>query len=445
MRFVRTLLCLMLFACAASLLAETPTLLPQRPALNRTHVVFTWAGDLWIAPRQGGEARRLTTAPGIESNAIFSPDGQTVVFSGSYDGNVDLYSVPAIGGVPKRLTFHPADDTPLSFTPDGKAILFRSSRTSPSRFETFFTMGLEPGPATELPLPMGDQASYSPAGKRLAYTPLAPAFRVWKHYRGGTTTPIWIANLNDSSIEKVPRENSNDFCPMWAGDRIYFLSDRNGPMTLFFYDLKTRRVAQLLPNTGLDYRSASLGPGAIVLERLGQLELYDLQSGKLSPLEIHAAGDMATLRPSFEKLGQRVNSAGISPTGVRALFEARGDIFTVPAEKGDVRNLTSTPGVAERFPAWSPDGKEIAFFSDASGEYQLHIVKQDGSGPPRIYDLGEKASTPTTTMTPTAGPSIPPGRPTASGSSTPASCKTVCAQFASTPCAPPLPPSSPTA
>ena len=391
MRFIRTLLIFVVAGGAVLLPAQTSTVLPQRPALSRTQIVFTWAGDLWVVSRQGGDARRLTTAPGIETNAIFSPDGQTVVFSGSYDGNVDIYSVPVTGGVPKRLTFHPADDTPLAFTPDGKGILFRSSRTSPTRTETFFTMGLEPGPAAELPLPMGDQASYSPDGRRLAYTPLAPAFRVWKRYRGGRASLIWIANLADSSVEKVPHDNSNDFCPMWAGDRIYFLSDRNGPMTLFFYDLKTKRVVEAVKNSGLDYRSAALGPGAIVLERLGQLELYDLKSGKLAAVEVRAAGDLATLRPSFEKVSQRIRFSGISPTGARALFEARGDIFTVPAEKGDGRNITATPGVAERFPAWSPDGKEIAYFSDAAGEYQLHIVKQDGSGAPRIYDLGEKA------------------------------------------------------
>ena len=217
------------------------TVLPQRPALSKTNIVFTWAGDLWVVPRQGGEARRLTTAPGIETNAIFSPDGETVVFTGSYDGNSDLFSVPVSGGEPKRLTYHPASEVPLAFTPDGQGILFRSGRTSPSRFETLFTMGLDPGPATPFPLPMADDASYSPDGKRIAYTPLSPAFRIWKHYRGGTSSPIWIANLGDSAVEKLPRENSNDFCPMWAGDRIYFLSDRNGPMTLFIYDLKRRR------------------------------------------------------------------------------------------------------------------------------------------------------------------------------------------------------------
>lgn len=367
------------------------TVLPQRPALSKTNIVFTWAGDLWVVPRQGGEARRLTTAPGIETNAIFSPDGETVVFTGSYDGNSDLFSVPVSGGEPKRLTYHPASEVPLAFTPDGQGILFRSGRTSPSRFETLFTMGLDPGPATPFPLPMADDASYSPDGKRIAYTPLSPAFRIWKHYRGGTSSPIWIANLGDSAVEKLPRENSNDFCPMWAGDRIYFLSDRNGPMTLFIYDLKTKKVTEAVKNTGLDYKQASLGPGGIVLERFGKLETYDLKSGKVTPVEVHASGDLAGLRPSFEKVGERIAASNLSPTGARAVFEARGDIYTAPGDKGDVRNITATSGVAERSPAWSPDGQEIAYFSDASGEYRLHIAKQDGTGVPRVFDLDGKA------------------------------------------------------
>ena len=390
MRLPPGLLTLALFA-AALLPAASTTVLPQQPALSKTHIVFTWAGDLWIVPRQGGQARRLTTAPGIETNAIFSPDGETIVFTGAYDGNADLFSIPVSGGQPKRLTYHPAYEVPLAFTPGGQGILFRSGRTSPSRFETFFTMGLDPGPATPFPLPMGDDASYSPDGKRVAYTPLSPAFRIWKHYRGGTTSAIWIANLDDSSVEKLPRENSNDFCPMWAGDRIYFLSDRNGAMTLFFYDLKLKKVTEAVKNSGSDYRHASLGPDGIVLERFGQLEIYALKSGKVSPVEIQASGDLAGLRPSFEKAGEQIRASNISPTGARAVFEARGDIYTAPGDKGDVRNITATSGVAERSPAWSPDGKEIAYFSDASGEYQLHIAKQDGTGAPRIFDLDGKA------------------------------------------------------
>ena len=391
MRHSLGILALTLLSCAVLPAATGPTVLPQRPALSKTHIVFNWAGDLWVVPRQGGEARRLTTAPGIETNAIFSPDGETIVFSGGYDGNSDLFSMPVSGGEPKRLTYHPSSEVPLAFTPDGQGILFRSDRTSPSRFETFFTMGLDPGPATPLPLPMGDDASYSPDGKRIAYTPLSPAFRIWKHYRGGTSSAIWIANLDDSAVEKLPRDNSNDFCPMWNGERIYFLSDRNGAMTLFFYDLKTKKVTEALKNTGLDFRHASLGPGGIVLERFGQLEVYDLKSGKVAQVEVHAAGDLASLRPSFEKTGEHIRASNLSPTGARAVFEARGDIYTAPGDKGDVRNITATSGVAERSPAWSPDGKEIAYFSDASGEYQLHIAKQDGSGTPRIFDLDGNA------------------------------------------------------
>ncbi len=385
------ILALTFAACVTLPAATGASILPQRPALSKTNIVFTWAGDLWVVPRQGGEARRLTTAPGIETDAIFSPDGEMIVFSGSYDGNTDLFSIPVSGGEPKRLTYHPGSEVPIAFTPGGRGILFRSGRTSPSRFETFFTMGLDPGPATPLPLPMGDDASYSPDGKRLAYTPISPAFAIWKHYRGGRTTAIWIANLDDSSVEKIPRDNSNDFCPMWAVDRIYFLSDRNGAMTLFFYDLKTKKVTEAVKNPGLDYKHASLGPGGIVLERFGQLEVYDLKSGKVTPVAIHASGDLAALRPSFEKTGEHISASNISPTGARAVFEARGDIYTVPADKGDVRNITSTSNAAERSPAWSPDGKEIAYFSDASGEYQLRIAKQDGTGTPRIFDLDGKA------------------------------------------------------
>ena len=252
-------------------------------------------------------------------------------------------------------------------------------------------MGLDPGPAAPVALPMGDDASYSPDGLRLAYTPLSPAFRIWKRYRGGTSSAIWLADLADSSIEKLPRENSNDFCPMWAGDRVYFLSDRNGAMTLFYYDIKTKKVTEAVKNTGLDYRNASLGPDGIVLERFGQLEIYDLKSGKVAPVEVHASGDLASLRPSFEKVGEQIRYAGLSPSGARAVFEARGDIFTVPAEKGDIRGITATSGVAERSPAWSPDGKEIAYFSDESGEYQLHIATQDGTASPRVFDLADKA------------------------------------------------------
>ncbi len=384
-----------LFACIlaagtglTSAQSSKPLLL-QRPALSQSQIVFAYAGDLWSVPRSGGQAQQLTSGVGIETGPVFSPDGSEIAFTGEYDGNIDVYTVPASGGVPKRLTWHPGPDAVVGYTPDGKSILFRSQRNSYSRYSRLFTIPREGGglPA-EVPLPMAEQGSYSPDGARLAYTPLACAFDAWKRYRGGRTSPIWIATLSDSRIEKVPRDNSNDWYPMWAGDRIYFLSDRSGPMTLFYYDTRTKKVVQALANSGLDLKSASAGPGAIVYEQFGGIFLFDLKSGKSSPVLVRIDADLPGVRPSFEKLARSIRGAAISPTGARAVFETHGEIFTVPAEKGDARNLTGTPGVAERDPSWSPDGKSIAYFSDESGEYALHIRRQDGMGDVRKIALG---------------------------------------------------------
>ena len=371
--------------------AEKPWLL-QRPTVSRTHIVFSYAGDLWMVSRDGGAARQLTTGAGIETDPLFSPDGTLIAFTGEYDGNPDVYVVPAAGGVPRRLTWHPGGDLVAGWTRDGKQILFRSSRSSYSRFGRLFTIPVEGGFPTELPLPMAEEGAYSADGTRLAYLPLARAFQAWKRYRGGRTTAIWIANLSDSRIEKVPRDNSNDFCPMWVDNQIYFLSDRNGPVTLFAYDTASKRVRQVIPNTGLDFKSASAGPGAIVYEQFGSLNLLDLKSGKARKLDIRIAADLPAVRPSFERVTSRISAASLSPTGVRALFEARGEVLTAPAEKGDIRNLTNTPGVAERDPAWSPDGKRIAYFSDESGEYALHLRAQNGLGDAEKINLGNPPS-----------------------------------------------------
>jgi tricorn protease len=231
-----------------------------------------------------------------------------------------------------------------------------------------------------LPLPTGIEASMSPDGQSIAYQPVEPAFTMWKHYRGGRTTKIWLAKLSDSSITKVPRTNSNDFAPMWAGDRVYFLSDRNGTTTLFYYDVKSKAVHEAVPAQGLDIKSATLGPDAIVYEQFGGIFLYDLKTGKTKPVPIRVQGDFTELRPKIVNVGRRLGSPAISPNGARALFAARGEIITVPAEKGDPRNLTNTPGANERDPQWSPDGKTVAYLSDESGEYALHLHPQSGAG-----------------------------------------------------------------
>jgi tricorn protease len=323
---------------------------------------------------------RLTSGAGIETDPAFSPDGKLIAFTGEYDGNVDVFVVPASGGVPKRLTWHPAPDRVLGWTPDGKKIIFSSPRTAYSRFAEMFTVPAEGGVEKKLPLPTGYEASMSPDGQSVAYEPIGRAFTMWKKYRGGQTTRIWLARLSDSTVTKVPRTNSNDFNPMWAGDRVYFLSDRNGPVTLFSYDMKTQAVRESVPNTGLDLKSASLGPEAIVYEQFGGIFLYDLKSGKAKPVPIRVQGDFPGLRRKFVSVARSLVSPAVSPNGARAVFAARGDIITVPAEKGDPRNLTNTPGVMEREPQWSPDGKSIAYLSDESGEYALHLRPQNGEG-----------------------------------------------------------------
>jgi tricorn protease len=383
----------LLCASAAGAVAQTggPPLL-QKPAVSQNQVAFVYAGDLWTVGRDGGNARRLTTGVGVETDPAFSPDGTLIAFTGEYDGNVDAYVVPAAGGVPRRLTYHPGNDEVVGWTPDGKQVLFRSSRNSYSGFNRLFTVPMDGGLPAEVPLPMAFEGSYSPDGSRIAYQPLTQWQRDWKRYRGGQTTPVWVANLSDSGVEKLPRENSKDSNPMWVGGKIYFLSDRNGPTSLFAYDTATKKVTQLIQNAGLDIKSASAGPGVIAYEQFGTIHLYDIKSGREQKLDIRVEGDIPSVRPRFEKVASRISNVALSPTGARAVFEARGEIVTVPAEKGDARNITNTTGAAERDPAWSPNGKWIAYFSDESGEYALHLRDQSGMGEVRKISLGSPSS-----------------------------------------------------
>src|SRR4030042_1883122 len=304
--------------------SEETTILAQKPTLSRTHVVFVYAGDLWKVSREGGAAQRLPSGPGVETNPIFSPDGSSIAFTGEYDGNVDVFVMPGEGGEPRRLTWHPSPDIVLGWTPEGKEILFTSGRTAYSRFNELFTVGVEGGFPKRLPLPMGYEGSFSSDGKHIAYVPLRRAFSAWKRYRGGTATPIWIADLSNSRIEKIPRTDSNDYEPMWVGDKVYFLSDREGPVTLFSYDVKSKKVTRALENDGLDLKSASAGPGAIVYEQFGSLNLYDLATGNTSPLTVSIAGDMLEVRDKFANVGDSPSSPSLSPNAARAAFEAGG-------------------------------------------------------------------------------------------------------------------------
>src|SRR6266851_3048987 len=389
-RLTMFIACLLVFVGTA-IAAEDAPLLATWPTMSRTEIIFLYGGYLWSVPRDGGEARQLTTG-GHETNPVFSPDGRWIAFTGEYDGNADVYVMPAAGGEPKRLTWHPTFDVVVGWTPDGKRILFRSGRESYADFDRLYTVPIEGGVPDVLPMWRGEAGSYSPDGERFAYVPNLKWQEAWKRYRGGQTTPVYLVDLKSLQLEKVPRKNSNDYNPVWMGDTVYFLSDRNGAVTLFSYDTKTKAVKQVVENKGLDFKSLSAGPDALVYEQFGGIYLFDPVSGKSKKVSIRIAGDLPATRPHYEKVGDKIQSAAISPTGARAVFEARGEILTVPGEKGDIRNLTRTVAVAERDPAWSPDGKSIAYFSDESGEYALHIADQSGSKTVKKINLGNPPS-----------------------------------------------------
>jgi len=389
-RFVAGVFALLLAGiCCAD---ENPPLLLRHPTVSATQIAFVYGGDLWTVARAGGVAQRLTSGVGGSGSPVFSPDGSEIAFAGNYDGNVSVYVIPASGGTPRRLTYHPAGDSVMGWTRDGKSVLFASSRDSYSYFSRLFTVAREGGFPTELPLPIAAEGSYSPDGKQLAYVPLDHAFEIWKRYRGGRASKIWIAQLSDSRVTEVPRENSNDFNPVWVGEKVFFLSDRNGPMALYSYDTKTKQVTAALQNDGLDFKYASAGPDAIVIEQFGAIWLYDVKTGAAHKVDIRVSGDQPQLRVRYENVANRIRNADISPSGARAVFEARGEILTVPVEKGDIRNLTNTPGADERYPAWSPDGTKIAYFSDESGEEQLYVKSQNGQGEAQKIDLGTPGS-----------------------------------------------------
>ena len=381
-----------LFLCAAA--AGAAPLLLRNPSLGPDRIAFLYGGDIWTVPRQGGDARRLTSVGGVSAGPYFAPDGSQIAYSAREHGLNEVYVVASDGGVPRRLTWEPTGSQATGWTPDGKDVLFTSGRASKSVYPRLFKVRADGvGPAQVLPLPSVDWGSFSSDGSTLAYVPVRQWQAAWKHYRGGQTSQVWLVNMKTLDLEKVPRENSNDSSPVWLGSTLYFLSDRNGSVSLFSYDSSAKQVQQVLENHGLDLKTVSAGPGGLVYEQFGSLHFYDPAARKDYTVPISIHGELATLAPHLAGVAPAaVENIAVSPTGVRVVAEARGDIFTLPAEKGDIRNLTNTAGSAERDPSWSPDGKSIAYFSDASGEYQLYIRDQDGLSPAKVIDLGPNAS-----------------------------------------------------
>jgi tricorn protease len=379
---------------ALALLAALPlfavdihdTRLLTDPAVSRDRIAFAYANDLWVANLDGSNVRRLTSHPGVESGPRFSPDGSMIAFTGRYEGNTDVYVVPAEGGVPKRLTFHPRNDIALGFTPDGQSVLYSSpAEVYTGRYLQLYTVPVTGGMTTKLPIPHAAKAVYSGDGKKIVYVPLGDAFLEWKHYRGGQVSNLVIFDTTTYATEHVPQPagRCNDTDPMWVDGKVYFRSDRDGEFNLYSFDPASKKISKLTNHNDFPVLNASAGGGKILYEQAGYLHLYDVKSGSDSRLKVGVAADLVETLPRFVKGKKYIRHVAISPSGARAAFEFRGEIFTIPREKGDDRNLTNSPGANDRSPAWSPDGKSIAWFSDKSGEYRLYVGDQDAKNPPK--------------------------------------------------------------
>ena len=367
---------------------DTGTMLLREPTVSADHVAFAYANDLWIVSREGGEARRLSSFPGTETQPHFSPDGQMIAFTGQYDGDTDVFVVPVSGGEPQRITHHPSSDYVRGWTPDGRVVFTSYRNGGPRLLPQIFAIGPDAGGLPErLSVPRAYKADLAADGRRLAYELVDPWDPEWRNYRGGQAQPIRILDLESMELTKIPGGDARNRDPVWLGDTVYFLSERDYAMNVWKYDATSGEVSQVSSHDEYDVKSVEAGGGVVVYEQGGRLHLHDPETGSTETLTITVSGDFPWTRPTYEDLAQSVRTGDLSPTGVRAVVEARGEILTIPTENGSIRNLSGTSGAADRTPAWSPDGSQVAWFSDASGEYRLVITDQKGLTEPRSIEL----------------------------------------------------------
>ncbi len=367
------------------------------PDVSRDLIVFSYANDLWTVPKSGGVATPLASPPGPELFPRFSPDGQTIAFVGNYDGGRDIYTIPVTGGIPTRVTHHPAAEWLTGWTPDGRILYFKSGLAGMGRKTQIFAVDPDGGMFEQLPPAYGAMGAVSPDGKRLAFTQHTTDNRTWKRYQGGMATHIWVMDLDTLEAEQVTSWEGTDTQPMWHGNHLYYLSDE-GPqkrLNIWSIDMRNGQRRQMTTHADHDVKWPSIGPGSrnegeIVYQLGPELRLLNLRSGRSQAVDVTIPGARPQIRPRTVDASSHVQGWGVSSTGQRAVFEARGDIWTVPVETGTPRNLTRTSGAAERDPAWSPDGRWIAYFSDETGEYELYVRQSDGRGEARQLTSGNE-------------------------------------------------------
>lgn len=365
------------------------TQLLRQPTISKTDVVFVYANDLWIASRNGGDAKRLTSNEGAETFPHFSLDEKYIAFSAQYGGNTDVYVIPVEGGSPKRLTFHPGADIVQGWTPDNK-VLFRSGRLAhPTKMNKLFTIGMDDSFPEEVDIPRAAFGDISPDGKKIAYTPITFWDPEWRNYRGGQAMPVWIVDLQSKALIRTPQlTKERHLDPVWFGSEVFYLSERDYASNIWAFDPATKKERQLTKHSQFDTKSLDACADAIVYENGGYLHVLNPSTGTAKQLEIHVKGDMNFARPRWENVtANNLSNPQISPTGKRAVFEHRGEIFTVPKKEGSWRNLTNSSSAADRAPVWSPKGDQIAWFSDESGEYQLVVSDQKGLKKKKTYPL----------------------------------------------------------
>ncbi len=368
---------LLVAAVALAVAAYGESHLMRFADVHEGQIVFTYEDDLWLAPITGGPARRITNDPGAEVWAKFSPDGKWIAFTGQYDGGTDVYVMEATGGVPRRLTYHPAMDRVLGWWPDGQYVLFRSTREYPFRGEEVYRVPVEGGPAEKLPVDRAGLAAVSPDGKMIAYNRISRESATWKRHVGGDAQDIWMGSLEKQDYKKITDWVGTDNYPMWQGDAIYFTSDREyGTLNIYKYDVKTGKVTPRTSYKDYDVKYPSIGPRHIIYQYGETLHLLDLATGKTNPVPVEIPTDLVRLRPELEGVSPSAGSFGLSPTGVRMLLEARGEILNLPVKDGEPVNLTRASGSREKNAAWSPDGRWIAFLSDKTGEEEVYLVDQ---------------------------------------------------------------------